>query len=635
MLNVMRRSANTWVIKGLLILVALSFVVWGVGDYVNSQNQLPVAEASGWSISSREFARAYEDEFNGMRQRFGDGLDKKTAELLGLKQRTLNALINRHLILAAGRDMRLTVSPDQLRRNIAANPAFARGGEFDNDRYQQLLRSNRLTPQEFEARLAADIIAGQLQGSVGVAMAVPEILIEDAYALEHEQRVVAVMSLDPEQLTEKIPAADADLKGYLEENQSRYMTPTRVKVRHVVLGPDSVRAAVKVSEEERLAFYEEHAAEFLREERRQARHILVRTNDKTDARTALERIQAAKKRIDGGEAFEAVAKVVSEDVSAQQGGDLGEFTPGMMVKAFDDVAFSLPVGQVSDPVQTDFGYHLIRVDRILPREAKTVEQVAGEIDGRITERKAQELVYERSVILEDQLFASGELKAIAGDLNLHYAETGLIEREKRAGLKGVELEERFLDAAFATGKGDMSALIELDDGRFFALEVTDRQEPAPKTLDDATVRQEVEKAYKRQVAREAAKKEMERVLKALADGEAWEAVLKSHPALRSETLEPFPRTGGQKGASPPVRDAAFRLKLDKPDFPEVIEDISQFKVLRLKEIQPADPKGLEAAAKDLQPKLLDSLGREQLTAYLNGLWKGAGIQVHQEVLDRF
>ncbi len=633
MLNLMRRSANTWVIKLLLILVALSFVVWGVGDYVNRQSQQPVVEAKGWVIGPREFAQAYENDFNRMRQRFGGALDKKTAEMFGLKQQTLNGLINRRLLLAAARDMRLTVSPDMLRANIADNPAFARNGRFDKERYETLLRNNRMSPQEFESTLVADILVSQLQGVLGEPMVLPDLILEDAFRLEKEKRVVDVISLNPEKLIPEIKVTEEELEAYLKENQSRYMTPLRVKLRYVVLGPDSVRGEIEVTQEQRQAFYDEHSNEFLREEKRQARHILVRIDEKTDAEAALKKIRAAQKRIEGGESFETVAKAVSEDVSAEQGGDLGEFSPGMMVKAFDDVAFSLPVGKVSEPVKTDFGYHLIRVDKIHEREVKTLDKVAKEIDGRIIERRAQDLVYERSIVLEDQLFASGDLKAISKDLNLRYVESGFIDRKQRHELKGIEKEVKFLDAAFSTAKGETSTLIETADGRFFALEVVDRQEPEPKKLTD--VRKELEEAQKRDKARELAKKEMEKVVEALSKDQKWSEAAKIHDKMVAETLKPFTRNGNQKGATPPVRAAAFKLKLDKPDHPQVIEEATAFKVVRLKEIQAADMKELDKVAERLSPKLLESLGHEQLTAWLNGLWKAAGIRVNQEMLDRF
>lgn len=633
MLNVMRRSANTWVIKLLLIFIALSFTIWGVGDYVNKENQMPVAEADGWAIYSREFAVAYDNEFNRMRERFGGSLDKKTAEVLGLKQRTLNALINRHLILSAGRQLRLTVSPDGLRHSIAGNKVFSTNGQFDSERYRLLLRNNRLTPREFEGQLVDDIIADQIQQVVGTAIGLPDVLVADTYRLKNEKRVVTTLTLKPQTLESDIKPTEEELASFLKAHIDRFMTTAQVKVHYVVLNADSVRDSVAVTEEEIQKFYEENLGEFKREEKRKVRHILVKTGSGVSESQALTKINQAKKRLDSGDSFQMVAKDVSEDVSAAQGGDLGEFGRGMMVKPFEKVAFSLGVGKVSKPVKTQFGYHLILVDAIVSGEIKSVEQVSAEIKGRIVQNKAVDLVYDRSITLEDQLFASGDLKAISGDLNLRYKETDWMKREDASKYKDIERESKFMDAAFSTVKGELSPLVELANGQFFALQVVEKKNPAPKVLE--VVREEVTQAYKKDKADDQARELLDKALKMLVDGKSWEEAIKVHKSLVSGTSKPFTRDGGKGSPSPAIRSAAFKLSLKNALHANVIEGQPELTLVKLSEIQPADPKGLEKASKTLAPKLKETLGREQVSAFLSGLRQQAGIKINQEVLDRF
>lgn len=639
MLNLMRRSVNTWIIKTLLVLIALSFVVWGVGDYVNTDNQRPVAEGKGWVIHPQEFASAYEEEFNSMKQRFGGVLDKRTAELLWLKQSALNTLIHRHVLLSMGRDLRLAVSGDTLREMIAGASAFQVGGQFNSERYRQLVRNNRLTPAIFESQLTADIITGQIRSAVGSVMGIPDLLVQDVYRLENEKRVVDMLTLRPKVLEEGITPTEQDLLAFLQEHQDRFMTPTRTQVQYVVLDAASVTPSITISPEEIKAFYEENPNDFQREETRRVRHILAREGsgqtpgDTAGKKSALERIQQAQAQLGSGVPFAEVARALSDDVSKSQGGDLGEFSRGMMVPAFDGVAFSLPVGQVSDPVKTEFGYHLILVDAIQAGVAKTLEEASDEIRTRLLARKAQDVVYERSTVLEDQIYVSGDLRAIATDLNLRFQETGFFSREEGKKATGLEHESVFLDTAFATPVGETSGLVELKGGQFMALKVLARKAPAPKTLGE--VRDALINVFRNEKAHDQAQALMTRALTLLQEGGTWEEAAKIHEAARTDASTPFTRRGGQGAPSPAIRAASFKLSSEQPLHTAVLQGLEEFVLIRLKIIVPADPKGMPEAAKTLRPSLQAQLGQEQMEAFLRGLQQDADIQIHPDVLERF
>ncbi|MBF0190423.1 MAG: SurA N-terminal domain-containing protein [Magnetococcales bacterium] len=632
MLNVMRRSAKSILIKMLLVLLALSFMVWGVESYVSSRSQLPVVEAKGWSIGPQEFSEAYEQEFQRLRERFGGSLDKKTAEMLGLKQRTLHSLINRYLILSASRDLRLTVSPNGLRQRIESTPAFQVDGKFTMERYELVLRNNRLSAREFESQLTSDIVSDQIRRTVTTPTTLPKALVDNLMRMENEKRSVLVFSLDPKDLEAGIPSTDEALETFLKNNQARFMTKAKVKLRYALLNSDSVRDAVQVTPEEIREFYDEHIKEYSKGETRKARHILARIDDKTDAAAANEKIRKATERLKAGEAFETVAKELSDDSSAAQGGDLGEFGPGVMVPAFEQVAFALEAGKVSEPVTTAFGIHLIRVDQIHPAETKPLEKVSTEIRGRIVENKAKDLVYDRSGTFEDQLAASGNLKSISSDLNLRYKETDFLAQDD-AARSGVELDPKFLEAAFSTAKGSVSPLVELSNNQFVALEVVDRQEPAPKTLEQS--KEDVVKAFITEKAGEEARTHMNAVLKLLQEGKPVAEITAVHAKIRSVTPPPFLREGAEKEPTPKIREVGFKLHPDKPNHPEIVEDEGRLVAVRLLKIVEPSPEELKTAAKEFLPKLEESLGQEQLIAYLNGLWNQSNIQINQSMLDRF
>ncbi|MBF0214775.1 MAG: SurA N-terminal domain-containing protein [Magnetococcales bacterium] len=631
MLNVLRRSANSIFIKLLLIFIALTFLVWGVESYVNSRNQLPVVQADGWSIGPQEFSETYEEEFQRLRERSGGALDKKTAEMLGLKQRVVTSLINRHLILKAGRDLRLTVAPSVLRQRIESTPAFQLDGKFDKDRYMLLLRNNRMGAPEFERQLAADIVSDQIRRTVTTPTVVPKAMVNDILRMENEKRLVELVSIDPASLEGDIHPSNEELEAFLKKNQARFMTKTKVKLQYALLNVDSVRDAVQVSDAEIQEFYTEHAKEYRKEETRKVRHLLARIDEKTDATTADEKIRKAQSRLKAGESFEKVAKELSDDASAAQGGELGEFGRGVMVPEFEKVAFALEAGKVSDPVQTEYGVHLIRVDGITPAEAKPLEKVTPEIRGRIVEQKAKDLVFDRSSTFDDQLAASGDLKTISNDLNLRFKETEFLTQDDK-NLSGIEQEAKFLEAAFGTTKGTLSSLIELPNAQFVALKVMDRQEPAPKTLEQS--KDELLQACKAEKAKETSLQVMKDVIKAMGEGKSLEALQSMHAKLQISTPPAFLREGQEKEPGPRIRDTAFKLHPTKPNHPEILEEDGRLIALRLNKIQDATPEELAKAEKESLLKIEQMLGQEQLIAYLNSLWTHANIKINQEVLDR-
>ncbi|MBF0400660.1 MAG: SurA N-terminal domain-containing protein [Magnetococcales bacterium] len=633
MLKLMRRSANTWIIKMLLILVALSFVIWGVGDYVNKEERVPVAEGGQWAIQPREFAVAYDNEFNQLKKRFGNVLDKKTAEMLGLKQRALSLLINRRLLESFGMDLHLTVAPETLRKHIASNPAFLNGDRFDPERYRQLLRNNRLSPREYEAQLTEEIITGQIHQAVGSVIHIPSLLSQDVHRLDNEKRVVEMLKLKSKALEANVAVTDEQLTTFLQAHAERFMNPVQVKVEYAVLNAANLKETVTVSPQEIKEFYEENPGDFNREEQRQVSHILAQVTGEVDEKAALERILQAQARLAKGEPFAEVAKAVSDDVSKAQGGALGSFTHETIDPALEQAVFALPVGQPSDPVRSDAGYHLLLVTAIQAAEQKTLDQVTDEIKARLLEHKAQEMVYQRANQLEERVFASGNLKAVADDFRLPLRETEFFSREENKATEEIEREDKFLEAAFATPAGEISALVEIKEGEFAVLHVLSRREPTLKTLDEA--REAVTNLFKTEQAHQQATELMTKVVKSLQEGKSWEEVAKLDPALRTEISEPFVRAGGKGGPPPAVRMAAFKLNLKQPLHPELLEGLEELIVVRLKEITPADPKEVASGDKKLQVVLESNLSQELITAFLSGLYQRAQVKVHAQVLERF
>ncbi|MEO5370837.1 MAG: SurA N-terminal domain-containing protein [Magnetococcus sp. DMHC-1] len=634
MLNVLRKSAKSIVIKILLVFLAISFGIWGIGDYAQRAAEEPVAKVAGYDISPREFQRAYDTFFDNLRQNSGGKLDKKTAELLGLKQQFLARMMHRLLVQDTARRLRLTVSPDHLRTVIATTPGFQSNGHFDEERYRALLHREHLTPTQYEANLTVDMAVSQLEGTLNQIPGIPKVLQNDLLHMETEERTVQTLTLDPHILEAEVKITPDAIQAYYTAHVNQFMTPLQVKVAYATLNAASVRDDIQVSDQEIEAHYQDHQADHQTSESRKIRHILAQTTaDEQSSAKALEKIRQARTRIQGGESFADVARQLSDDATAAQGGDLGFLTRGVTQPEFEKAAFSLTEGAISEPVRTDFGYHLLQVERIQPATVRSLPEVSADIRRKLTDEKIQDAIYARSVVMDDQLAAAAELKNMAKDLRLAYHETGFIQRDDPK-LQGVEKQPKFLESAFSLAKGGVSPPMELEDGSFLVVQVLDRQEPQTRKLEE--VKTEVEKRVRREQADQDARKTMDTLLQALRKGDKpWDEANSFRVGVTGWKSEPF--TYGGKGQKPPataVRQAAFQLTMENPLYPTVVRDGDIYTVIRLSGIHHPT---LAAGNDPQNQKMLDAfrteLGEEIWDRFLAGLRQQTEIKINHKVLD--
>ncbi|MBF0612131.1 MAG: hypothetical protein G8345_19275 [Magnetococcales bacterium] len=631
MLNVLRRSATSWMVKAFLFLLALSFGVWGVGDYVQRQQDAPVAEVQGYGITQTEFANAYERDYNRLRQASGGGIDKKTAEAFGLKQQTLQRLVERHLLSMTGHELRLRATSEKIRESIATNPNFQRDGHFNMEQYNILLRNNRLSPQDYERQLSSDMTLAQLEAALRTVVSVPRPVVEILYRMFREKRTVSYLVLNQESLAGTLKPTNEILEKYLQEHATAFQTPARVKLKYVVFDADSVREGLTATPEEIKEYYEEHASDYQKEENRHARHILIRVGEGKDGEAqAQARINAIQDRLSRGEDFAKVAKETSEDTTASEGGDLGFFGRGIMVKPFEDVVFAMQPGQVSKPVRTDFGFHLIRLEAVQTGETKSLAEVTPEVTTRVIHRKAQELVYDRSAHLEDQLIAHNDLATLAKDFNLRYRETDFIARGD-SKLEGVERNPKFIETAFATTVGENSHLLEIGEAVFASLQVVAKEEPRAQTLVEA--KQAVEKAYIQDETARLAKERLEEAMKAIQGGATWESQIKGQ--IRQESDQSFTFAERESKVPAQIRDFAFTLSLDKPVAGKILEENGTFYLVKLQKIEEAPMEGLAKEEENISRQVERGLSTEQVGAFLTDLKMTSRITVNQTMLDRF
>ncbi len=481
MLESMRNQAQSWLAKVLLTGIALSFVLWGVGDYFSDNGITTVASINDSPIGSTEFYQAYERQLNAYRSMLGKQYSKELVESLHVKDNTLQTIINRRIMLDVADKLGLTAPEAVLLSTVQNNPSFQSAGAFDPKRYQILTRNMGFgSAQDYENDLSLNIMVDALQKAIVGSVQVSESEIRDRFNHDYEQRVLAAIVVDPATQIDKVTLTDAQAKDWYETHKSDYQSPLKIKVNAVEINPRALAQEMSVDESEIQAAYDSRKAEFSEAEQRKARHILIKVAKASSEgvyKVARKKIESIQARIKAGEDFAKLAKEVSDDTAtASKGGELGWFKSGVMMPQFDLAVFAMDKGDVSDVVETQFGFHLIQLEDIRPAHQKPYAEVKSTLKDELVQARANDEAYKLSQDLDDALGMEDSLKAAAASLDLKVFSSDLVSMAD-AEVTPLLTDPEVRAKAFATLPGQSVEIIETGDGRFIAIEVVERQEP--------------------------------------------------------------------------------------------------------------------------------------------------------------
>src|SRR5437764_2965711 len=364
-------------------LIALTFATWGIESYTRfGGTRDEVATVNGLKISQREFEGELRQQQDRMRQLLGGRLDPATLDNPEARRALLEQMISQRLVASAALKSNLTVNDEALAETIHSIPAFQSEGKFSKAQYETMLRWQNppMTPAQFEARLRYDLALAQLVRSVGDSAIVPRAVAERVKALESQKREISDAAVRAEQFMAQVTVDEAKVKAYYEANLAQFRIPERVRVEYVMLSAQALARQEPVSEEEIRKAYEGRASQFKVDEQRRASHILVKTREEAD------KLLAEVRKSPGS--FAELARKNSQDTgSASTGGDLGWFGHGMMVKPFEDAVFGMKEGEIAGPVQSDFGFHIIRLTGIQAAKARPYEEVKKELAEQLSRDK--------------------------------------------------------------------------------------------------------------------------------------------------------------------------------------------------------------------------------------------------------
>lgn len=425
MLETIRGLSQGWLAKLILALITVPFALWGIESYFRSDADADiVAKVSGQSISQQEFNQSIREQSERLRNALGRNFDPALMDKPDMRQGILDNLINQRLLFNEAVRARLVVPDAQLAEVISAETAFQLGGKFSQEHYEKLLRAQNLTPVAFEGRLRRDLLVQQLRNAYLESAIVPQSAIEGFIKINEEQREVSQVTLSPDQYLGNIQVDAAALKSYYDGHQKEFTVPEQIRLNYVVLSMDNLMAQVQVSDEEVKKQYEEQAARYQDQGERQASHILLTLppNANASAKEAAKRkaeqiLEQVKKN---PASFAEVAKKESQDTgSAPKGGDLGMFARGAMVKQFEDAAFQMKVGEIRGPVESEFGFHIIKLTGSKPGKTITLAEVKPSIVNDIKQQKAGSKFAEAAESFSNMVYEqSDSLKPVSDALKL-------------------------------------------------------------------------------------------------------------------------------------------------------------------------------------------------------------------------
>ena len=615
MLQNIRDNSQGWIAKTIIGIIVMLLALTGFDAIFNAaSNSRNAAEVNGEEISLDELNQAMNMQRRQLAQQLGGNFDPSMLDDKLVRESSLRALIDRALLLQGARDADFAFSEAALDQMILQTPEFAVDGVFNAARFDQVIQQMGYTRLQFRELLKQEMLIGQLRAGISGSGFVTDEQIEAFARLEQQTRDFATITVPAE--TAAVDVSNDEAREYYEKNADSFRSPEQVVLEYLELNKESFFDQVEVSEEDIKDLYQQRIANLA--EQRRAAHILIETEGSDDA-TAKEKIDEVAKRLASGEDFSALAKELSQDPgSANEGGDLGFAGPGVYDPAFEEALYGLEEGQVSAPVRSDFGWHLIKLLGVQSPEIPTLESLKPELVRELKAQQVEQRFVEASKQLEDTAFESSDLLQPAQELGLSVQTTEAFGRE---GGAGVAANRQVIQAAFSDEvlvDGANSGVIELDPDTVVAVRVKEHLQPEVLPFD--AVKDDIIAQLKSSKAAEQALAKGEQLIATLSDGgqveQQWQPV---EAASRS-----------QEGVEPAVLQQVFRMPKpeasDKPSYGSVRLSDGDFVVVRLSGVSEPKAELSEEDKQNYRRFLASRSGQQDFAAYRQMLHENAEIE---------
>ena len=622
MLQNIRDKSQGWIAKTIIGLMVVLMALFGVDQIFQSvSNSQDAAEVNGEAITLIEVEKAADMQRRQLQQQLGNNFDDSLIDDKLLREAALKGLIDRQLLLQGAAAADFALSDLALDQMILQESQFQVDGKFNADRFDMVIRQMGYTRQQFRQMLREEMLVMQLRAGLGASSFVTDAEIAEFARLEKQSRDFATLTLKAS--TQGVEVSDADIKAFYDEHASEFLSPEQVQLEYVELKKDAFFDQVEVSEDELQSQYQKEIAGLA--EQRRAAHILVEVNDKITDEQAKQELDDVQQRLSKGEEFSALAKEFSADPgSAANGGDLGYAGPGVYDPEFEKALYALKQGEVSAPVRSAYGWHLIKLLGVQAADVPSLDSLKEKITKDLKAEKVEQRFVEVSKELEDSAFESADLSQPAQELGLEIKVSELFGRE---GGKDMSSNRQILQAAFSEELLENAAnsqLIELDPDTVVVVRVKVHNKPEQLPLE--TVSSVIRDQLLMQRAAEAVKEKGEQLLAALREGKTL-----ADKSVADQTwvvVEAASRN--QESIAPEILQALFRMPkpsaADKPSFAGIATRDGDYILIRLNGVNEPQTAVSDEEKANYRRFLSSRMGQQDFAAYRRQLQEQADIE---------
>ena len=623
MLQAIRSKASTYIVKLLFALLTATFALWGIGDiFRNWGTDTTVAKVGGREITADQVSQTLRNEISQMSNALHTSIDLEQAKQLGLVNAAVEQIVSGNLIDLEVNRLGLAIGDETVRQAIFNNPDFrGQGGAFDRDRYTQLLAANQLTQAQFEASLRQNMARDQMITAILGGMTPPDALVNPLYRSRGERRSADVVTLTPGAAAAPPAPTEEQLAAYHDAHQDAFRKPEERSFSVALLRLDDVAATIKIPDDKLKQEYDARHDEFHTDEERDVQQLLLPDEAKA---------KEAKAALDAGKDFAAVAKEMANADAAST--DLGWVKASDLPSELATVAFGLQQGKASDPVQTSFGWHILRIQGVKQATVRPLDAVKEQLAQEVARDQAGDQIAKTANDIDDALAGGSSFAVVAQKFGLKTQTLASIDAQGRgADGKPVQLPQpadAILHAAFSTDAGQVSPLTELGEEGYFIVQ-TDKITPSEVQPLAATHDQAVA-LWQADQKQQALAKLADEIVKEVNNGKS----LKDAAAERKLTVTTTPmlqRTGNNPGTPPALIVALFGAK--QGDAVSAVAS-DNYAVAQLKSIEAADPAKDTNAVKTLSGELANEIRNDMLGAFDQALRTHFPVEINQANLDR-
>lgn len=627
MLRFLREKGNSWLLKGLLGFVALTFVTWG-GFSMNSNPVVPGGRVAAWvnetPITIREFENRYYQQAESMRRQLGAAFTPELERQLNLRRVTFQQLVQEKLQLEEAKRLGIEISDGEVAFRIQETSAFQVGGQFDQARYKGVLQQNRLNPRRYEEIQRRALAAARLRDYLGLGAAINNNEIDAAFRWENEKIRVDILPVRPEFFSAGISFQPEEIKAYYEKNKQAFRLGERRKAQWWYLPYEAVSKDYAFKDEELKTHYRESLSRYKQQESAAVSQILIKVAPdakKEVFEKAKSKLADLRKRILGGESFADLAKANSEGPAASKGGELGTFERGQMLPEIEKVVFSQKEGEVSEPIQTSFGVHLIRVSKRLAAGTLPFEKVRAQVEASLRGIRARVDAKEKLRLVR---YNVEDKKPGTPPAGLKQGETGYFELKSAPAL--VPEGDVFLNLVSALSKkGDLSSEEAGNEGVMF-VHLLDVKPPENAAFKE--VQEQVRSRVMNEKSAQAADKKSGVWLEELKKDKRKFDDLAKELNVKISSPEAFTRGSAPASISGDAGAVEKLFKLKKGEFAR-IRSGGAISLVRVAETSSVDMSKLNEQQKALRKNLLEERKRLLFLRRMDNLRKAAKVRLEE------